>query len=308
MSANVRIFCVDHRPDGPCNPLGLTTIGVGANRQRGILHDNDGENIAAHNPHLNESTALWWLWRHPEVRRADFVGLCHYRRFLLFRPLPDRRGRVSSRLGGVFLKPSLQTLLPRLPCSEADAAAVLEGEGTDGILPVSGWIHARGGLAQAMLDNRFASERWISHALGLVREMAPACADFYEAMFRHGDRFYPYNTFVARTALFERICATLLPISLSLAEAWLRDPGAKVSRREPGFITEFLVGTYWRWLEETGQARFSHCQCVAFLRNGHGRWYLPFSRLGYRFFPDSLASAGSRCHRWLVRHRLMPHP
>lgn len=89
----LRLFCVDHRPDGAINPLGLTTVGVGQNRQPGILHDDVGENIAAHNPHLNESTALWWLWRHPEVRRADFVGLCHYRRFLLFRPLPDRRGR-----------------------------------------------------------------------------------------------------------------------------------------------------------------------------------------------------------------------
>lgn len=205
----LRLFCVDHRPDGAINPLGLTTVGVGQNRQPGILHDDVGENIAAHNPHLNESTALWWLWRHPEVRRADFVGLCHYRRFLLFRPLPDRRGRVSSRLGGVFLKPSLQALLP---------------------------------------------------------------------------------------------------ISLSLSEAWLRDPGAKVSRREPGFITEFLVGTYWRWLEETGQARFSHCQCVAFLRNGHGRWYLPFSRWGFRYLPDGLAAVGSHCHRWLVKARLLPHP
>lgn len=309
MPSTVRIFCVDHRPDGLRNPLDLITIGVGANRQPGILHDCDGANIAELNPHLNETTALWWLWQHPEARQgADYIGLCHYRRFLIFRALRDRKGTISSRLGGCFLKPSLMTLLPRLPCSARDAARLLEQTGGDGVLPVSGWLHEQDGLAQTMRNNSFASERWIDRTLALIRERIPECADFYEHTFRHGHWLYPYNTFVVRTALFESLCERLFPVILRLTEAWRQDPDHKITPREPGFITEFLVGTYWRWLEETGQAHFVHGQCLAFLRNGHGRWYLPFSRWGYCYLPDGLASLGSLLHRALVVKRLLPHP
>lgn len=307
MPPTLRLFCVDHRPDGPCNPIGLTTIGVGPNRQPGILHDCDGMNIASLNPHLNESTALWWLWKHPDIRAVDYVGLCHYRRFLLFRALRDRKGTISSRLGGCFLKPSLLPLLPHLPCGETDALRLL-ADGTDGVLPVSGWHPARDGLAQTMRDNAFATERWISRALTLLRAHAPECADYYEAQFRHGQWLYPYNTFVVRTARFEEMCRRLFPVILALVREWLADASPKCSPREPGFIAKFMIGTYWRWLEETGQARFRHCQCLAFLRNGHGRWYLPFSRLGYRFLPDGVAALGSHLHRWLVKRRLLPHP
>ncbi len=307
-AGRIRIFCVDHRPNGERNPLGLTSLGVGGNRQEGILHDNDGKSIALLIPHLNDAIALWWVWQHPEVCPTDFVGFCHYRRFLMFRPLRDRKGTFSSRCGGCFLKTSLYGLLGRLGCGEKEALRVLEAGDMDGILPLSGWVKESGGLSQTLRDNRFASEKWIARAVELVGIHAPECAAYFSDAFRRGERLYPYNTFVVRTALFEGMCARLFPAVLRLSEEWRRAPEEKATPREPGFLTEFLVGTYWRWLEETGQARFLHCQCVAFLTNGHSRWYLPFSRYAYRFLPDRLAAGLSCCHRWLVRKGLMPHP
>ncbi len=159
-----------------------------------------------------------------------------------------------------------------------------------------------------MCHNRFASETWIARLLTILEETAPDFATYVHHVFRKGHYLYPYNTFLVKTEHFEQMCATLYPIILRLTEEWLHDPSPKVSLREPGFITEFLVGTYWRWLEDTGQAHFLHGQCITFLKNGHGHWFLPVSRVIYRFLPDALVACGSKLHFYLVKLRFLPAP
>lgn len=40
--------------------------------------DNTGDNISAKNLNLNELTVLYWAWKNLD---ADYIGLCHYRRY-----------------------------------------------------------------------------------------------------------------------------------------------------------------------------------------------------------------------------------
>lgn len=45
----------------------------------GYQPDNEGENISKKNPYFCELTGLYWAWKNLE---AEYIGLCHYRRFL----------------------------------------------------------------------------------------------------------------------------------------------------------------------------------------------------------------------------------
>lgn len=45
--------------------------------------DNEGINISVKNKNYCELTALFWAWKN--LIDFDFIGLCHYRRFFLFR-------------------------------------------------------------------------------------------------------------------------------------------------------------------------------------------------------------------------------
>lgn len=45
----------------------------------GMQRDDVGDNISNKNPHYNELDIQYWAWKHSE---ADYVGLCHYRRYL----------------------------------------------------------------------------------------------------------------------------------------------------------------------------------------------------------------------------------
>ena len=47
----------------------------------GIIGDDTGDNISYLNPYYCEMTAMYYAWKNI---KADYKGLCHYRRFFTF--------------------------------------------------------------------------------------------------------------------------------------------------------------------------------------------------------------------------------
>ena len=86
---SVKIFCIYNKPSEIFKSSAFEPIQTGFNRSHidlGFLKDNCGDNIADKNPYYAEMTAWYWVWKnylkkHPKV---DYVGFCHYRRFLDF--------------------------------------------------------------------------------------------------------------------------------------------------------------------------------------------------------------------------------
>lgn len=80
---NIRIYVMAHKPfDVPEDKIYIPLqVGAALHEPLGYLTDDTGDNISAKNPHYNELTGLYWMWKNgPE---CDITGLCHYRRFFL---------------------------------------------------------------------------------------------------------------------------------------------------------------------------------------------------------------------------------
>ena len=100
-NTKVKILVCYHKPDVLVKDDVFTPIHVGRAlaRQRAkegdknfewmlenTIGDDTGDNISNKNMSFNELTAVYWAWKnYDKLGNPDYIGLCHYRRYFLFR-------------------------------------------------------------------------------------------------------------------------------------------------------------------------------------------------------------------------------
>jgi len=106
----IKLFCVyfDKRPvwRSDCvEPIQAGRVRTGVALD--MLGDETGDSISAENVRYGEMTAWYWVWKNylPEHPELQYVGFCHYRRFLDFAGLSPNGRKVClsySRFRRVF--------------------------------------------------------------------------------------------------------------------------------------------------------------------------------------------------------------
>ena len=83
MKERLRIYTMTHKPfEIPKEPLYVPLqVGSALQEDLGYLRDDTGDNISAQNCYYSELTGLYWIWKN--VKNLDYVGTCHYRRYLI---------------------------------------------------------------------------------------------------------------------------------------------------------------------------------------------------------------------------------
>ncbi len=77
---NIKVLVATHKKyKMPEDKLYLPIhVGAEGKEDLGYQKDNEGENISIKNPYYCELTGLYWAWKN---LKADYIGLCHYRRY-----------------------------------------------------------------------------------------------------------------------------------------------------------------------------------------------------------------------------------
>lgn len=84
---NIKILVATHKQywmpeDSVYMPI---HVGREGKEDLGYIGDNTGDNISLKNPNYCELTALYWAWKNLD---ADYIGLCHYRRYFMSKNNP----------------------------------------------------------------------------------------------------------------------------------------------------------------------------------------------------------------------------
>ena len=100
---SIKIFCIYHKSSEIFKSEVIEPIQTGcefSDLDLGILKDNSGDNIAKLNPYYGEMTAWYWVWKNYLKRnlQVEYIGFCHYRRFLNFSKKETRKQPFSYRI------------------------------------------------------------------------------------------------------------------------------------------------------------------------------------------------------------------
>lgn len=208
---SIKLFIMTHKPFIPPEDPMYVPLHVGrANTaDLGFLGDDTKNSISALNPYFCELTGMYWIWKN--YRKADYIGICHYRRYLL-----NEQGCIftESQLAPLLENyDMLTTKLLTLTCS------YYEGFGEN---------HHR----KDLITTR-----------EVLLEKYPAYTDTFDHLV-HGPHTYFGNIFITSAKQYNLYCSWLFDILFEVQKRTDFTGYNDYEKRLFGFLSEFLQ-TVW---------------------------------------------------------------
>lgn len=226
-----------------------------------IVGDNTGENISDKRLSFCEFTVQYWAWKNV---KADYYGLCHYRRYLSFTntryPTRDH-GMVeerwlnqdSARKYGQDNLGGMEELISRYDVITSEPAEVKQ------LVTPKGFQRTVLELWEANIG-LLLEKGSISQMLELIDRLTPEyrrAAEEYLA----GTKHRGYNCYILREELFERLCQFQFPILFEI-ERYQKEHGCL--SRVPGYVGEILYGIFMYQVIKLEKWRVKELQLVLF--------------------------------------------
>lgn len=153
----------------------------------GFTPDNTGENISSKNPYYCELTGLYWAWKNLD---ADYIGLCHYRRyFTLSKKIPKTE---NQKFKIVLTSNQLDTLL----------------SSTDVILPKKRNYYIE------TIYNHYKHTMYIEPldiAGQILKEKYPEYSPEFEKL-KHTTKMHAFNMFIMKKEILDSYCTWLFDV------------------------------------------------------------------------------------------------
>lgn len=205
----VKIFAMTHKEFDVPNDLMYIPLHVGhakAAKDFGYMGDDTGDNISDLNCYYAELSGVYWVWKN--YHEADYVGICHYRRFL------------TDENGYAFTEKEYEELLRRY-----DIITTKQLE-----LPNS----YRCGFGAHHNVNT------LDETGNIIRERYPEFYDTYVTLVNQNKTYFG-NMMVAKKELYDEYCAWLFDIFFELQKRVDLTFADDYHKRVFGFISEFLL-------------------------------------------------------------------
>lgn len=244
--------------------------------------DDTGDNISQKRGSFCELTVQYWAWKNC---KADYYGLCHYRRYLSF---GEKRGRPNDH-GLVPCAILSRNAMKRYGLLDA-AAMTREITRYDLVIPEPAPV-ARMPLPRGKAktvrqlweahDGIFFEKKVIDRMFELIDILAPEYSASAREYFSGGEHM-GYNCYVMRRELFERLCRFQFPIMEALEQELDTTGYTPEMRRTPAYVGEMLFGVFLHHLIHHEQWRVKRRQLVLFGETRalgwpeRAQWYVKF--------------------------------
>lgn len=229
---NCKILVCCHKKDIMATDTPYFPIHVGkslSDVDLGIPGDDTGENISAKNGSYCELTGMYWAWKN--LKDADVVGLCHYRRYFDFhgqcRPAVPYTAFPTSSFASVDLSVP-EDIIRRAFSGEVFIAR-----------PRNYRYNLMVEYCVSHVSDDFRVLRQV------IKESQPA--EIQEAFFQifyQGNKLSHYNMFLMRKDLFDSYCSWLFPILDEVERRTDVSHYNSIQKRIYGYMSERLLNVW----------------------------------------------------------------
>ena len=218
----VKIIVAAHKPYQMPQDAIYLPLHVGAEGKPSIANytsDNTGYNISSKNPYYCELTGLFWAWKNLD---AEYIGLCHYRRYF--------------------------SLAKKLPKSEDERfKLVLTGQQADAILSKTDIIlpKARNYYIETIY-NHYKHTMYIEplDITGqILQEKYPEYVNEFEHL-KHTTKMHAFNMFIMKKEILDSYCTWLFDILGELEKRVDASQYSDFHKRFYGRISERLLDVW----------------------------------------------------------------
>lgn len=193
----------------------------------GYEKDNTGENISSENYCFGTQTGLYWAWKNLD---ADYIGLVHYRRFFIARPV-HQENPLNCILTQEQLLPMLDKYKVFVPRKRRYYIETI-------------YSHYAHTMNQSHLD--------------LAREqISQKCPEYLKAFDRVMKRTYGYmfNMMIMKKELLNDYCTWLFPILFGVKSNIDMTQMSDFEKRFGGRISERLLNVWLEYAIESGKVK-----------------------------------------------------
>lgn len=209
--------------------------------------DDSGENISIKNRSYCELSALYWLWKN---QKTDYMGLCHYRRYLGLdiRIKNPTIGHAEHDNGCIKIENLTKENLEKIGYDENYYNCI---NGYDAIFmkPIKLPAHIKNNYQAMELCPDYHIMKDVDLMMSIIDKKYPQMSKAAKDYMFNSRKEYLYNCFIMKYDLFNNFCSWLFDI---LFECENKIDITNYSIRQArviGLLAERLVGIWITWLK-----------------------------------------------------------
>lgn len=224
-----------------------------------MLGDDTGENISEKRMSYCELTVHYWAWKNV---KADYYGICHYRRYIGFANGKLPVSNLEYNNGCVNEEFIDKRSIDRHGLNEKTMRAEIEKYDVIAIDPIQ--LNGNNNYNVMSCSPDYHNMEDVDLVIDIIEKKYPHMIKAVEKYMRHTDYSYLYNCWILKKEIFEAYSEWLFGI---LEEVEKRIDSTHYSQqkfRTPGTLTERLWGIYLTYLQEQREYEICHKQLVFF--------------------------------------------
>ena len=259
---DIKIFVshrIDHLAEQIDNPLYIPVrCGAYFDKREDVsmIGDDTGDNISHKRMSYCELTVLYWAWKN---HKADYYGLCHYRRFLDFGNNKSVLASTEHDQGCIPVSCLDQETIERHNLTSSFMSEEIEKFDAIFMEPIDlKALNIKSNYDAMKNSPDYHNIKDVEIMMEIIKENNPEMySTAYEYMFESKNSFL-YNCFIMKQNIFNDFCEWLFNILFAVEKRIDMHLYTQQQYRTLGTLGERLVGIYASWLKKQNNYKIGH--------------------------------------------------